>query len=158
MKRYTTTRCATLFAGSALAGLAIISPATGAIQGRTAARQERLTESGTLRITRAAGFVVEASGQVTGTLHGVLSLRLTLVSTSRLTATFTGHPRNGTLSGQGAGSYHLVGAVARFGGVATITGGSGAYARASGGGIQVNGTMNRQKKIVTLQVAGNFRP
>jgi hypothetical protein len=154
------TRCVTLL-GVTLVGLALMSPATDAIQSpnaTAAARQERLAESGTLRMTKAAGFLVEASGQVTGTLHGILSLRLTLVSTSHLTATFTGHPHNGTLSGQGAGTYHLVGAVASFSGVATITGGSGAYAHATGGGVQVKGTMNRQKKIVTLQVAGNFRP
>jgi len=122
-----------------------------------AARIERLTESGTLHITKAAGFVVEASGHVTGTLNGLLALRLTLVSTSRLTSTFSGHPRSGSLSGQGAGTYHLAGAIAVFSGTVSITGGSGTYAHAFGTDIHVSGTMNRQKKTVTLHVAGQIR-
>jgi hypothetical protein len=148
-----------------LAGLALIAPAASAAVGTEAdnsnakaAGTQSLSISGTLRITKAAGFVVEASGPVTGTLHGTLSARFLLLGTSRIKVTFTGYPKGGSISGGGTGTYHIAGPVATFRGVATLTGGSGTYAHASGSGIQATGTLNRAKKVATVRVTGTFHP
>ena len=161
MKRSVVPRAVALSAVLAIVCAAVAASTTGALAQRQslahAAGTQSLIISGTLRITKAAGFIVEASGPVSGTLRGTLSAHFLLLSTDRLTATFTGYPHAGSLSGKGTGTYHLAGPVASFTGTASITGGSGVYAHASGGGIQVEGAMNRQKKIVTVHVSGKFK-
>jgi len=115
-----------------------------------------LQEHASLRITVNRGSSIEATGQASGTLNGVLSLRAVVSSAERLTAYVVGRSRSGTLSSSGKASFGVSGNRLVYSGTMAITHGTGVYSRASGGGIHIEGVMNRQKQTMTVVISGRI--
>jgi hypothetical protein len=116
-----------------------------------------LTERATMRITTSKGSNLVAQGQATGTLTGSASVHLVILSASRMTASFAGSSRSGTLEGRGTYNYGTSGSIVHYSGTVNITRGTGSYEHASSRGIHVEGTMNRQRRIVAMNINGNMR-
>jgi hypothetical protein len=115
-----------------------------------------LREHATLKITVNRGSSIEATGQATGTLNGVLSLRAVVSSAERLTAYVVGRSRAGTLSSVGKAKFGVSGNSLVYKGTMAITHGTGVYSRASGSGIHIEGVMNRQKQTMTVVISGQI--
>lgn len=133
--------------------------AQGAAQTATRARAARtisLQESTALRLTRNSVSIHEAEGQASGTINGRLALRIDVETASRMSAIFLGRAGSSTLGGSGSASYTVSGSTLHFKGTAKITRGSGSYAHASGSGIQIEGTLNRQKSTITMTIRGRI--
>jgi hypothetical protein len=71
-------------------------------------------------------------------------------------ATFTARPHGGTISGRAHVRYSLGGTSGHFEGSATITGGTGSFARASGKGLRIEGTINLNNYSLTTQLSGEI--
>ncbi len=150
-----------LAAGGALAAaagaLALAVGTTGAA-GSTAhaARTVTLNDTGNLHKTSKHGFNLYESGNASGSISGSITLHLDVVSTNKVTAELSVHPRGGSINGKATGSYRTNGGTASFSGTLTITGGSGSYSHAHGSGISFSGTIQRSNDSVTVHVNGKF--
>jgi hypothetical protein len=122
----------------------------------TAARALSFHERATLGITRSSGSNLEAQGQSSGTLSGLLSLHSVVTSAEQMSASFVGRSRSGTLSGKGVSKYRVSGSNLYYTGTVSITHGTGAYAHASGSGIRIEGVMNRQRRTITMTISGGM--
>jgi hypothetical protein len=120
------------------------------------ARIISLTESGTLRVTKSQGSIIEAHGPVSGTLSGLLSLHTVVNSASHMTTSFVGSSRTGTLNGTTGLDYGVSGNRLYYTGTASITRGTGVYTHAHATGIHVEGTMDRKLRIVTIHISGKL--
>jgi hypothetical protein len=120
------------------------------------ARVISLHEYATLRVTKNSGSNLDGEGTASGTLRGSLSLRIVVDSAERMSASFFGRGRPGTLSGQGVSRYQVSGNNLRYTGTVRISRGTGTYAHASGSGIHIEGTMNRQRKTITMTISGQM--
>ncbi len=151
-----------LAAGSLLAtGACAVALTTGAAgaSGSTAsaARTITLNDTAHLHRTSSHGFNLYESGSASGSVSGSISLHLDVVSTNRVTAQLTVHPRGGSVTGTASGSYRNNGSTASFSGTLTITGGTGSYAHAHGSGLSFSGTIQRtSNEAVTAHVSGHF--
>jgi hypothetical protein len=154
-----------------LAGvLAIATVACGALvaagplgaAGATTARRARaartidLDEAGQLHLLSKHGFTLNERGTTTGTIRGPISVRLTIVSTSRVSAEVTFSPNGGSISGSGTGSYHKGETAASFAGSLSIVHSSGSYAHAQGSGLSFSGTIARSNDAIAVHVSGRF--
>lgn len=117
---------------------------------------QSLREHGSLRITKNNGSSIEARGRVSGTLSGALSLRVIVKSAEKLGASLIGTSSAGALSGSGSATYGVAGSGLSYRGTVSITHGTGKYSHASGGGIRIEGVMNRQQETITLNIDGQF--
>jgi hypothetical protein len=159
---HTRSRIRSSFAAVALAagtcGLALTMGATGA-SGATAgaARTVSLNDTAHLRKTSSHGFNLYESGSTSGSISGSITLHLDVVSTNRVTAQITVHPRGGgSINGSASGSYRNNGATASFSGAMSVTSGSGSYSGAHGSGLSFSGTIERTTDAVTVHVSGHF--
>lgn len=118
------------------------------------ARTVSLNESGRLRLTSKKGFTLNERGSASGTITGSIYIHLHLVSSSKVTAEVNIYPREGSLTGSGSASYHVVGGYAAFSGTLSITRGSGKYARARASGLRFTGTIQRRDDSVSVQLSG----
>ncbi|HEV7161924.1 MAG TPA: hypothetical protein VGN25_01590 [Solirubrobacteraceae bacterium] len=112
--------------------------------------------SATLRVTHETGSIHQAEGIAHGTLGGTLHLTVDIETASRMKATFTDRLHGGTLSGSGSAKYTISGTVLHFVGTTGVTGGTGAYAHASGSGIRIEGSLDRLKKTLTMTIHGSM--
>lgn len=122
----------------------------------TAARRMSLIANATLRVTKNQGSTINAQGFVSGTISGSLSLHTIVNSASRMTSSFVGSSRSGTLTGTSVSDYGVSGNTIYYTGTARITHGTGVYAHVHAAGIHVEGTMNRRQKIVRMRINGNM--
>ncbi len=121
-----------------------------------AARTVSLNDTAHLRRTSSHGFNLYESGSASGSLSGSISLHLDVISTNRVTAQLTVHPRGGSINGTASGSYRNNGSTASFSGTLTVTGGSGSYSGSHGSGLSFSGTIQRSNDAVTVHVSGHF--
>jgi hypothetical protein len=131
--------------------------AKGVIQRRAVAKLARtvsLSESGRLRLTSKKGFTLNERGSASGTITGSIYIHLHLVSNTKVTAEVNIYPREGSLTGSGSASYHVVGGYAAFSGTLSITRGSGKYARARASGLRFTGTIQRRDDSVSVHLSG----
>jgi hypothetical protein len=119
-------------------------------------RTVSLEESGQLHLLSKHGFTLNEQGIASGTIRGPISVRLTIVSTSRVSAEVTISPNGGSISGSGTGSYHKGETSASFAGSLSIAHSSGSYARAQGSGLSVSGTIARSNDAIAVHVSGRF--
>lgn len=120
-----------------------------------AARTVSLTETGRLHLTSKHNFTLNETGSATGTATGMIDVRLTAVSTSRVTAQINIYPRGGSISGHGAGSFRRLGTTAEFSGTMSIDRGTGRFGRIHGTGLSFSGTIAESHgDAITVHVSG----
>ncbi len=122
----------------------------------SSARTTSLNESGQLHLVSKHGFTLNEQGTASGTIKGTISVRLQIVSTSRVTAEVTIFPRGGSISGYGTGGYHKGETAASFSGGLAIRRGSGSYAHAQGSGLSFSGTIARSNDAIAVHVSGRL--
>jgi hypothetical protein len=119
-----------------------------------AAREVNLQETGHLRAVGEPGTTVIERGSATGTFDCSITVHLAIVSANKVTATFTVKPQGGSVTGKGSAQFAQKGADGYFGGTIAITGGTGAYAHASGANIGISGVISRETFTLTVHVHG----
>jgi hypothetical protein len=148
---------AMMSAGGAIAAM----PATGAARTTTPhlaseSRAISLVEDARLRAAPQGGNTIHEQGEATGTFHCRITVDLRIVSTNRVTATFTVTPAGGTVTGTGSARFVAQGTFGYIGGDLSITGGTGKFSRASGTDIGLSGKFNRETFGATVQVHGTI--
>jgi hypothetical protein len=121
-----------------------------------AARTISIDEAGQLHLLSKHGFTLNEQGTTAGTIRGPIAVRLTIVSTSRVSAEVTFSPGGGSISGSGIGSYHKGETAASFAGSLAIAHSSGSYAHAKGSGLSFSGTIARSNDAIAVHVSGRF--
>jgi len=121
-----------------------------------AARELDLQETGRLHAVGEPGSTFIERGSAVGTFNTSIAGRLTIVSSNRVTATFTVKPKGGSITGRGAARFAQKGAYGYFGGTISITGGTGSYAHASGTNIGISGAISRETFALTVHVHGKI--
>jgi hypothetical protein len=112
-------------------------------------------ENATLELTRRKGITYWQEGTVTGTLSGTIAVRVTIGGPgviSRFTVTLAG----GTIRGRGEARVRPDGSVVHYKGTATITGGTGKYADASGRNLSYSGTGASDASTATARLSGKL--
>jgi hypothetical protein len=115
-----------------------------------------LNESGQLHLISRHGFTLSERGAARGTIAGTIYVRLTIASTSRVTAEVSIYRSDGSISGYATASYRKGSTMAGFSGSMVVTRGSGRYRRAHGSGLSFNGTIQRSNYAVTVSVNGRL--
>jgi hypothetical protein len=123
----------------------------------TAARELNLQETGYLHSVGEPSVTVDEQGHATGTFDCTITVRLTIVSASRVTATFTVKPKGGSVTGTGSARFSRQGSNGYFGGTIAITHGTGSYAHASGANIGISGVIGLETYNLTVHVHGKIR-
>jgi hypothetical protein len=121
-----------------------------------ATRTISLNETGRLRLVSKHGFTLNETGTASGVIKGPISVRLTIVSTSRVSVEVTLSPKGGSVSGSGTASYHKGETEASFSGGLSIGRRSGSYAHAQGAGLKFSGTIARSNDAITVNVSGRM--
>jgi hypothetical protein len=117
------------------------------------ARTETLTMTAHLHYVRAKGSHLLEEGFASGSLAGPVKAQVRI--TANISGDFTFHPRGGSISGQGVATLHESGTYVSFGGTVKVTGGTGRYAHASGGGgLYGVYKRNTSKLELTIQTTG----
>jgi hypothetical protein len=113
-----------------------------------------LNETGSLHLVSKHGFTLNEQGAAQGTAKGTITVRLKIVSTSRVTAEITISPSSGSISGYGTASYRKGQTSASFSGSMSINHGTGSYSHAQGSGLSFSGTIARSNDAITVHVSG----
>jgi hypothetical protein len=121
-----------------------------------AARTTSFNESGHLHLVGKHGFTLYEQGTASGTATGTIYVRLTAVSTSRVTAEVSIYPKGGSITGYATASYRTASTTAGFSGSMSINRGTGSYAHAHGSGLRFSGTIQRSNDAVAVQVSGSL--
>ncbi len=157
------TRLAGLLAATAVSCGAIVAASPLGADGATvppararAAGTISLNETGRLHLVTKEGFTLNERGTASGTIGGPISVQLTIVSSSRVSAAVTISPKGGSMSGSGTASYHKGETAASFSGTVSIGHGSGSYAHARGSGLSFSGTIARSNEAITVHVSGRL--
>jgi hypothetical protein len=127
-----------------------------AISSAHLARTFSLNESGRLHLTSKHGFTLNEQGTASGTVRGTISVRLKIVSTSRVSAEVTISPSGGSISGSGTASYHKGETAASFSGSLSINRGSGSYEQVQGSSLNFSGTIARSNDAIAVHVSGKL--
>jgi hypothetical protein len=120
------------------------------------ARTVSLNETGHLHLVSKHGFTLNELGTASGTIPGSISVHLTIISTSRVSAEVAISPHGGSISGAGTADYHKGEASASFAGGLSINHRSGSYAHAEGSGLKFSGTIARSDDAITVHVSGRL--
>jgi hypothetical protein len=140
----------------AMASTALLTIA-GPAQDAGATSTVRLDEVGSLRLTGKHGFTLYERGAASGTVTGTLYVRLTIVSTSRVTAELRLYKAGGAIFGTGSAAYRRGTRSATFAGEISIDRGSGVYAHASGARLSFDGAIRRGNDAISVHVSGTVR-
>jgi hypothetical protein len=139
--------------GSAVATVPCTPPAAARAR---AARSISFDETGHLHLVGKHGFTLYEQGTATGTAAGTIYVRLTAVSTSRVTAEVSIYPKGGSLTGYATASYRTASTTAGFAGTMSIERGTGSYAHVHGSGLSFSGTIQRSNDAVAVQMSGRL--
>lgn len=115
----------------------------------------RMSERVSLRLVRKSGFDYVHSGTATGSVPGTVRSSMRLDSLS-LQGTATVRNRRGTLKMRIDGRARSVTTRAKFDGRVRVTGGTGAYRGATGGG-RFTGVVDRKTWSATIEATGSLR-
>lgn len=142
--------------GAVLAALAVAvlcTQSAGVLAAARTARTERLAMSAHLRYLTARGAYLLEEGPASGPLAGTVKAHVRI--TADISGSFEFYPRDGSISGYGSATLHESGTYVSFGGTVRITGGTGRYAHARGGG-GLYGVYNRRTLALTIQTTGSL--
>lgn len=144
--------CATALAMST-AGLTA-QASTGNVVARQASKVY-LVENARLHVAHNNEYesTIGERGQAAGTFNAPVTTALTL-GPSQVTAVFTIYPHGGSISGTARANYIVKNSIGYFGGMLTITRGTGAYRHASGTNMGFSGTIDRQSFSMSIKVHG----
>ena len=140
--------------GAAIAAAGAAPTATPRLA--SASRTISLAENAHLRAVPQGGNTIHEQGEATGTFRCRITVDLRIVSTNKVTATFTVTPTGGTVTGKGSARFVAQGAYGYLGGVLSITRGTGKFSHASGTNIGLSGKFNRETFSATVQVHGTI--
>lgn len=115
-----------------------------------------ITENARLKLVRREGITYWQEGTVKGTLAGTIAVKVTIGGPG-VTSTFTVTLPNGTIRGRGEASVRPAGSVVYYKGSATITGGTGKYADASGRNLGYSGKGASDASMATAHLTGKLR-
>ncbi len=121
-----------------------------------ATRTISLNETGRLHLVSKHGFTLNEVGAASGSIKGTITVRLKIVSSSRVSAEVTITPSGGSLSGSGTASYHRGATSASFSGGLSISHRSGSYSHAQGSGLKFSGTIAKSNDAITVHVSGRL--
>jgi len=122
----------------------------------TAARSVSVSDEGKLRLIRSSGATLTDEGAATGTLPGRVRIQFVYNGNPSVQSQITIFGRSGSVSARASG--RLSSPTSRtpsFSGTLTITGGTGSYRRARGGG-HLYGVFNRRTYGLTVQTRGTL--
>jgi hypothetical protein len=131
----------------------LCTQSTGVLAAARMARTERLTMTVHLRYVTARGAYLLEEGSASGPLAGTVKAHVRF--TADISGSFEFYPHDGSISGYGSARLHESGTYVSFGGTVTITGGTGRYAHARGGG-GLYGVYNRRTLALTIQTTGSL--
>jgi hypothetical protein len=121
------------------------------------ARTLSFQESGRLSLVgKPHGYTLYERGTATGTAAGSIYVRLTAVSTSRVTAEVSIYPRGGSIVGYATANYRTGSTTASFNGSMSVSRGSGSYAHVRGSGLSFSGTIQRNNDAIAVRVSGSL--
>ena len=112
------------------------------------------TEHVSLTLVEKTGTSFRHKGRATGTIAGSVTSKIALTSLS-ISGTMVVHAHGGTLRMKVSGTARSGGLRSKFDGSATMTGGTGRYARARGKGT-FTGVVNRRTWAATLDAHGSL--
>jgi hypothetical protein len=143
-----------LLALAAAASLAFVASAIGARAHKAGGMY--IKETASLHRTAKHGFKLYERGNANGTIKGGIALELDVVATNKVVAKVSVYPHGGAIYGGGSAAYHVHGANAEFSGSLSITGGSGSFKGAHGGGLKFAGRIARASDAVTVTLDGTL--
>ncbi len=146
--------CCAIFLSSLSALGLIRDPVRAAGLPARATGSSYVNETGHLRLVGKHGFTLDERGTMTGSFSGAIQVRLTAVSTSRVTAEVTIRPAGGSISGYASAAYRTAPTSAGFSGTITLRTGTGRYAHARGSNLSFSGTIRRSNDAVTVHMRG----
>ena len=113
-------------------------------------------DEGHLHFVHASGSTIVDEGSVSGSFPGSVRVRFLYDGEPEVSAQFTISGHGGSISARGSGRLSSpTSASPSFRGRMTVTGGSGRYARAHGGG-GLYGTFDRRTYAFVIQTTGKF--
>jgi hypothetical protein len=154
-----------LLGAAASLGVSMILPAAGrSITAQASpppqaitARTITLNVTGRLHLTSRHNFTLNEQGLASGTIKGAIYVRLTAVSSSRVTVAVDIRPPGGSISGSGAGSYRRLGRTSSFYGSMSLGRGTGRYGHVHGSGLCFKGTIEESHgDAITVYVTGRI--
>jgi hypothetical protein len=131
----------------------LCTQSAGVLAAARLARTERLAMTAHLRYLTAKGAYLLEEGSASGPLAGTVKAHVRFAAD--ISGSFEFYPRDGSISGYGSATLHESGTYVSFGGTVTITGGTGRYAHARGGG-GLYGVYNRRTLALTIQTTGSI--
>ena len=119
-------------------------------------RERYIVENATLELVKRDGVTYWQEGTVRGTLRGTIAVKVTIGGPGVI-STFTVTLLDGTVRGRGEARVRPAGSVVHYDGTASITGGTGTYARASGHNLRYSGTGEADGSRATARLVGHVR-
>jgi hypothetical protein len=102
------------------------------------------------------GHVLSEQGSFTGTVSGPATIHFTLITLTSGTATVLFYPGGGSISGRASTRSSLQGANVYFGGVLSITSGTGKWTHSTGSKLNFSGYLNRTNFQGTAHLSGRL--
>jgi hypothetical protein len=122
-----------------------------------AARTLTFNINASLHLVGLAGHVLNEKGHFTGTQSGTIAVRFTSVNAISGSATFAAYSsRGGSVSGRATIKRHVGVATVYLTGIATITGGTGRWAHASGRNLRFTGTVDPHSFHARTHIEGTI--
>jgi hypothetical protein len=147
---------AALLALGAVGVATLIAAGTGTAAGPVArsAHSVSVKDEGRLKLVKASGSVLTDEGPATGTVPGRVRVRFVYNGDPSVSAQITIYGHEGTILARGSGRLsNPTSSSPSFKGTLTISGGSGRYANARGGG-EMFGVFYRRSYAITVQTKG----
>jgi hypothetical protein len=115
-----------------------------------------IAERATLKLVKREGITYWQEGTVVGTLSGTIAVTITIGGPGVI-STFTVTLPDGTIRGRGSARVRPAGSVVHYLGTASIIGGTGKYADASGRNLRYSGKGAADASTASARLTGELR-
>lgn len=134
----------------------LVAPSAKAVPMASVARNVSISDKATLLPVGRLGHIINERGSMSGTYSGSVEVQIVRVTNTTGEATITFYTRGGSLKAKATEIHgHVDGAIASFHGSASISGGAGTWAHATGT-LTVDGTTDRQNFHTTVEIRGTL--